>query len=133
MGGQAGFSRDLLAYSTESNVLMGGFTVHPNDRWDLGLHLVWTSSEAGLAPFDLPADDYVAITPPAVFDFSETHTYSDLDTTRIDGEVSAKYQINDEFRLYGAWRYADFSDDAPYLYDTSGSFTMYTFALGWTF
>lgn len=133
MGGQDGFSRDLLAYATESNVLMGGVTVHPSERWDLGLHLVWTASEAGLDPFDLPADDYVAITPPTVFDFSQTHTFSDLDTTRVDGELSAKYHFSDTFRLYGAWRYADFSDDAPYLEDTSGSFNMYTFAFGWVF
>ncbi|MCP4896907.1 MAG: hypothetical protein GY906_08015 [bacterium] len=133
MGGQDGFSRDMLSYNIDNNVLMGGINIKPSDTFKLGLNLTWTKSEAALDPFDLPADDYVAITPTMFYDFSRSHTYSDLDTTRVDAEVTAKWKLGDAFWLYGAWRYADFQDDAPYMYDTTGSVSFYTLAAGWSF
>lgn len=133
MGGQDGYARDLLGYDSTSNVLMVGVTVKPSETFDMGLSLTWTASEAALDPFALPADDYVATHPPTSYDFSETHTYSDLDTSRLDLQVDGRYHFNKAFWLNAAFRYADFSDDAPYLYDTSGSLSLYTVALGWKF
>jgi hypothetical protein len=133
MGGQDGFSRNLLSYNADSNVLMGGLKVHPAENFTLGIHLTQTSSDAGLDPFDLPADEYVARTPTMIYDFSMTHTYSDLDMSRLEAEIDAKWKLSDAFWLYGAWRFADFDDDAPYMYDTTGSVDFYTLALGWSF
>ena len=112
---------------------MAGFRVHPNENWDLGLNVTWTTSDAGLDPFALPAPDYVATHPSTVFDFSRTNTYSDLDVTRIDAEFDATYHFNKTFRVNLGIRYADYSDDEPYLYDTSGTMTLYSASVGWRF
>lgn len=112
---------------------MAGLKLKPAERWELGLGLTWTSADAALDPFSLPADDYVATHPSMSFDFSHAHTYSDLDTTRIEGELTATYHINKTFWINAGYRYADFSDDAPYMYDTSGSISLYSLALGWNF
>ena len=84
MGGQDGYSRDLLDYNEESNNIMAGIKIRPSDRWDLGLNLAYTTAEGGLSQFDLPADDYVAITPPMSYDFSKSHTYSNIDVERFN-------------------------------------------------
>lgn len=133
MGGQDGFARDLLNYEADNDVIMGGLNIRPNERLTLGLNVTWTQSEAELDPFDLPADDYVARTPTMTYDFSLSHTYSAIDVTRVDAEATARWKFNEKFWLYGAWRYADFSDDDPYMYDTSGSVDFYTLAFGWSF
>ena len=133
MGGQDGYARDLLNYDSTSDTVMAGLRVHPNESWDLGLNVTWTTSDAGLDPFALPAPDYVATHPSTVFDFSKTNTYSDLDVTRIDAELDATYHFNKTFRVNLGIRYADYSDDEPYLYDTSGTMTLYSASLGWSF
>lgn len=112
---------------------MAGLRLKPADNWELGLGLTWISSKAGLDPFSLPAPDYVATHPAMSYDFSLSNTYSDLDTSRIEAELDATYHINRTFRINAGYRYADFSDDAPYLYDTSGSISLYLLALGWSF
>jgi len=133
MGGQDGFARDLLAYSSESNVLMGGVKIKPTDNFYIGLDLTWTTSEAGLSAFDLSAPDYVATHPPMSYDFSQTHTYSDLDTSRLDAQVKANYKFGTSSWVAGTYRRVDFSDDAPYLYDTTGALDIFTFAYGMKF
>jgi hypothetical protein len=133
MGGQDGYSRDLLTYNEEANTLLGGIKIHPTTRWDLGLSLSYTSAEAGLDPFGLPADDYVATHPQMAFDFSKTYTYSDLDVSRLDGDLMIKYKLSDAMWLRFSWSYVDYTDDAPYLYDTGGSVQWATLAAGWYF
>ncbi len=133
MGGQDGFSRNLLAYSSTSNTVMAGLNLHPTDKLELGLAVTFSASDASLAPFDLPADDYVAITPPMVFDFSTTHTNSDLDVTRTEAELNARYRFSDRLWARLGYLWIDFEDDAPYLYDTSGRVDVVTAALGWVF
>jgi hypothetical protein len=133
MGGQDGSARDLLNYDSTSNTLMAGIRTRPSERLELGLNLNWTESEAGLDPFDLPADDYVATHPTMAYDFSIAHTYSDLDLSRLDGQLDATYTINEELRMSFEYRYIDFTDDDPYLYDLSGALDVYTFVLGWSF
>jgi len=123
----------LLSYGSSSDVIMAGVSLHPSKRLDLGVHLVWTSSKAELDPFSLAAPDYVARVPSMIYDFSQTPSYSRLDTSRVDGQLEATYHVSDAFRVFGSWRYADFQDDAPYLYDTTGSVQFLTLAGGWTF
>ncbi|MCK5376387.1 MAG: MtrB/PioB family outer membrane beta-barrel protein [Acidobacteria bacterium] len=133
MGGQDGFTRDLLNYGSESNSLLAGFKYQANDKWDLGLDFSWTQAEAALSPFELSAPEYEATHPTMSFDFSQTHTYSDLDSTRIDADAWLKYWFNKGLWLRFRYHYIDFQDDAPYLYDTSGTFQYIAGALGWVF
>jgi hypothetical protein len=133
MGGQAGFSRDMLDYSSDSNTLMAGLKYQTKNKTEIGLDLSWMKSEAALAPFDLSADDYVAITPPMSYDFSLTHLNSDIDTTRIDADAWAKFWIKSGLWLRFRYHFVDFQDDAPYLYDTSGKYQYATAAVGWIF
>jgi len=133
MGGQDGYTSDGLTYNEESNTLMAGFTLHPTEDFSFSMNITWTGSDAGIEPFDLSADDYVATHPSMAYDFSESHTYSDLDMTRIDFEMDGRYMLADDVWMSLRYRYAEFEDDAPYLYDTTGDFSMFTAALGWTF
>ena len=135
MGGQDGYARALIDYETNSDTLMAGIRFEPAERFDIGLGLSWTQADAAMDPFDIAdqAAAFNATHASTVYDFSQVHTYSDLDTTRLDASFDAKYEIRDDFWVTLLYRYADFSDDAPYLYDTSGSLDLYALALGWTF
>ena len=133
MGGQDGYSRDMLDYSTDSNSLMAGLKYGTQDKLELGIDFSYMQAEAGLAPFDLSADDYVASHPSMSYDFSQSHTYSDLDSTRIDADVWAKIFFKENLWLRLRYHYIDYSDDAPYLYDTSGKYQYAAAALGWIF
>ena len=133
MGGQDGYSRNVLDYASESNTLMAGAKYGKQDSMEFGVDLSWMQAEAGLAPFQLPADDFVATHPLMSFDFSQTNTYSDLDNTRIDAEIWAKFRFRDDLWLRLRYHWVDFQDDAPYLYDTSGSYQYAAAAVGWFF
>ena len=133
MGGQAGFSRDLVDYTSDANTFMAGVKFGSQDFMELGIDLSWMQAEAAMSPFDLSADDYVAITPPMSYDYSETHTYSDLDSTRIDADLWAKFYFGENLWLRLRYHYVDYQDDAPYLYDTSGKYQFAAAALGWAF
>ena len=130
MGGQDGFSRDLLDYNTESNTLMAGLKYGQEKKLQLGIDLSWMQAEAALAPFDLSADDYVAITPPMSYDFSTSHLNSDIDNTRIDADLWGKIWFSSKWWLRLRYHYVDFQDDAPYMYDTSGTYQYATAAVG---
>jgi hypothetical protein len=133
MGGQDGFSRDLLNYNDESNTLVAGVRIHPDDRWKIGLSLGWTASEAEIDPFDLSADDYVATHPTMSFEFSQSHTYSDLEYTRLDADLDINYSISDDFWLGLEYKYIDWADDAPYLFDSTGTVQWAILSAGWIF
>ncbi len=133
MGGQDGFSRDLLDYNTESNNIIVGAKYFTTDKFEIGADLSWMDASASLAPFDLPADDYVAITPPTAFDFSNTHTYSDLDVSRFDAEAWARVWFGSTMWLRLRYHFVDYTDDAPYLHDTSGQYQYASAAFGIAF
>ena len=133
MGGQDGYASDPLTYNTESNTLMAGFRLHPTEEFSFGMNLTWTGSDAAMEQFDLSADAYVETHPAMAYDFSESHALSDLDTTRLDFDMDGKFLLTSDVWMVLRYRYADFEDDAPYLYDTTGRFSMYTAALGWKF
>jgi len=133
MGGQDDFSRSLLGYESTTNTLMAGFSYKPTEAFRLDLNATYTKSEAALDPFELRAPDYEATHPTMSFDFSQTHTNSDLDVTRVDALLGAKYRFTPDVWMYLSYRYADYADDAPYLYDTSGTLQVVTGSLGWKF
>jgi hypothetical protein len=132
MGGQDGYSRTLSRYNEESDTVMGGIKIHPGS-WNLGLSLGYTAATAGMDPFELRADDYVATHPSMSFDFSQSHTYSNIDVSRLDGNLHLKYTFNDGLWLRFWYRYVDYTDDDPYLYDTSGTVQWATVSAGWKF
>ena len=133
MGGQDGFSRDTLDYSSDSNTLMAGLKYQTKNKTEFGIDFSWMQAEAALAPFDLSADDYVETHPVMSYDFSQTNTYSDLDNTRIDADLWAKFWFNSKWWLRLRYHYVDFQDDAPYLYDTSGTYQYAAAAVGLVF
>ena len=133
MGGQDGFSRDLLSYNETASSLMAGIHLKPFERWNFNVYGVYIQSEAALDPFDLPADDYVAITPSMSYDFSIAHTYTDIDLTRFEGGVEAKFSFTDSFWARANWRFIDYQDDAPALENLTGRIDFITAALGWAF
>lgn len=132
MGGQDGYSRTMARYSEEANTLLGGIKVRPNN-WTIGLHLGYTQAEGGMAPYELRADDYVATHPSMSFDFANSYTYSNLDVSRIDGDLNLKYTFTEGLWLRFWYRYVDYQDDQPYLYDTSGTVQWATITAGWKF
>jgi len=133
MGGQDGFSRDLLSYNEESNNIMAGIKIRPSDKWDLGFNAAYTEAEGGLDPFDLPADDYVAITPSMSYDFSKSNTYSTIDIERFNFDAMAKYSFSDNLWLRLWYKLVDFDDKDPYLYDTTGTVQWATITAGMSF
>ena len=47
--------------------------------------------------------------------------------------MNALYSLTDQFTIRGVYRYLDFQDDAPYIYDTTGRVHLVAFTLGWLF
>ena len=132
MGGQDGYSRDLLATPKSPTPCSADSSFAPN-KWTVGLYLGYTPAEGGMAQFDLPADDYVATHPTMSFDFSNSYSYSNLDVSRLDGDLNLKYTFSDGLWLRFWYRLIDYPDDQPYLYDTSGTVQWATFTAGWKF
>ena len=66
-------------------------------------------------------------------DFSQTNTYSDLDTTFWQAKLYGRYYVKKSLYLTADYQYLDLQDDAPYLCDTSGSVDIYNFGVGWSF
>ena len=100
----------------------------------MSLDAAWNSAQAALAPFRfLDGEAFAAARPNQSYDFSATHTHSDLDTTFVEIGLKAKYRVGERTFLTGGYRYLDFDDASPYLYDTSGSADFYSIGVGWTF
>jgi len=133
MGGQDGYSDDQVSYKEESNSLLAGVKIHPSKKWGLGFNFGYTASEAGMNQFDLSADDYVAMTPTMSYDFSKSHTYSDLDMSRLNFDAMFKLKFTDNTWMRLWYNIVDFTDDAPYLYDTTGTVQIGTITAGWSF
>ncbi len=82
--------------------------------------------------FLAPAE-FLARNPNMSYDFSETWAASDLDLSRFEGSLTARYVLSGRFLLAGEYRYVDLRDDAPYLEDATGSIGYWSISLGWSF
>ncbi len=113
---------------------MGGLTLKPNESIEIVFDTVWTRASSAIDPFDIdvPAE-FLAANPNMSFDFSQTYLNSDLDVSRLELGVRLQYRLNPRFALTGSYRYLDYEDDTPYLYDTSGSIELVSLGLGWVF
>ena len=47
--------------------------------------------------------------------------------------VRFRYEASELLAVWGGYRYLDYEDDTPYLYDTSGEVSFYSLGLAWTF
>ena len=113
---------------------MGGLKFQITESLKIGFDLAYVNATAGMSQFRFTkAEDWAAPKPMQNYDMSKVHTYSDLDNTRFESDVWAKFGFGKDFFLYGDWRYVDYADDAPYLYDTAGTISWYTLSLGWSF
>lgn len=113
--------------------MTAGFDLRPVERLDLGVQLNWTKARSSMQAFDLSSPSFTARVPILIYDFSLAPTYSDLDVTRVDALVDARWQLDERVFVRGMYRYVDYADDAPYLYDTSGRSHLFALSLGWMF
>ena len=101
-------------------------------KW--GLNLVWNSADAALDPFRMvQGEQWSAAKPNQWYNFTQTHTYSDLDTERLYGTIYGQFSFKENLWLWGGYTYQDFSDNAPYLYDTTGSADTFAARVGFSF
>jgi hypothetical protein len=77
--------------------------------------------------------DFLARNPNMSYDFSQTWAASDLDLSRLEGSITARYSLTGRFLLAGEYRYVDLQDDAPYLEDATGTVSYWSISLGWNF
>ncbi|MFC2171607.1 hypothetical protein ACFLU6_03130 [Acidobacteriota bacterium] len=80
---------------------------------------VWSKGAMDEIMYDI-SDQAQAALPDDDYDFSEVHMYSDLFTKRIDFSVGGLYRVKQNLSVHGSFAVADFDDQAPYLFDTSG-------------
>ena len=124
----------MLDYDTDFNTVVGGLTFKPGEPLTLKLELAMNSAQAGLAMFRFPAGEaFAAERPNQSFDFSPTHTFSDLDTRFVEAGLEARYEVRPGLDLTAGYRHLDFDDNAPYLGDDSGTLELVSLGLGWAF
>lgn len=131
--GQDGSSRDVFDYSTDNDVIFAGINTTATEKLQLGFDIVYTNSDASLDEVGLNGGKWVTTHPAQLYDFSDMDTYSDLDLSRLEMTASARYAFAERWWASGYYRYADFEDDTPYLYDTTGSVDEFGLSVGRSF
>ena len=118
--GQAGSSRDQFDYNTDNDVIFAGINSNATEKLQVGFDIVYTNSDASLDEVGLNGGTWVATHPAQLYDLSDMDTYSDLDQSRLEMTLNGRYAFAKQYWMSGYYRYADYQDDAPYLYDTTG-------------
>jgi hypothetical protein len=127
-------SNAVTDYENTTHVVSAGVNLHPAAAFDLGVSLNWALARASMGRLGLVADPaFLAKVPVMNYDFAPTPSFSDLDTANVDVLADATYRVNSRVWVRGAYRYVDFDDEAPYLYDTAGSNNLVYLSLGWAF
>lgn len=116
-----------------NHVLSGGFNLRPSDRLSLGVQLAYVTSTASIDPFDLSNPEFTERVPLLGLDFSRTPSFSDIDTDSVDARVEARLRLSDRVQVRGLYRWVDYDDDAPVLYDTSGRSSIFAISLRYGF
>ncbi|MBK8596427.1 MAG: hypothetical protein IPN83_12785 [Holophagales bacterium] len=112
---------------------MAGINVRPAKPLTIALLASYTASDFAMDPMTLNGGDFAAHHDLQPYDYSKTHSFSDLDVSRFDGSAELRYQVTKTFSLRGLYRYVDYQDDAPYLYDTTGTVQVVSGGFGLTF
>ncbi len=118
-----------IEYESTSNTFTAGLTYHASEKVEIGIDGVWNDADAALEAFDFDVTPFGFM----AYDFSLTHTNSDLDVSRMELGVHGRFAVGGQASLVAGYRYLDFEDDAPFLYDTSGSVSFYNLGVAWTF
>jgi len=127
-------ANSVTDYESKTHVVSAGFNVHPAPQFDLGVSLNWALARASMGRVGLSADPaFLAKVVGMDYNFTSTPSFSDLDTTNVDFLADATYRVSQSVFVRGSYRYVDYSDDAPYLYDTSGKNNLVYLGLGWAF
>jgi hypothetical protein len=109
---------------------MAGFWFQPADPFELGVDLVYTVGDASMDQIMISAPEWAAKYPNQSWDFTQTHTFSDLDLTRIDAELWGKMHFATKYWLRASYRYAEVEDDQPYITDSTGDASWYGLSVG---
>ncbi len=124
-----------MEYENNDSTFMAGLTIKPSEALEIGFDAVYSNADGSLEQFTfdgVPAD-FLANRPNQSYDFTHAHTYSDLDVTRLELALTFNYAFNETMSLWGGYRYIDLEDDAPYLYEVTGSVDFYSLGLAWGF
>lgn len=113
--------------------MMAGVNLRPVKPLTVALVASYTASDFAMDPMTLTGGDFAAQHPLQPYDYSKTHSFSDLDVSRFDGSAELRYQVSKTFTLRGLYRYVDYQDDAPYLYDTTGKVQVVSGGFGLSF
>jgi len=106
----------------------------PSEKGWLRLDLAWNNNEAAFGSFRMMrGEEFAATKPNQSYDFTQTYLNSDLDSTRIESKLEGRYLFKPDRWLSAAYRYIDFEDNAPYLFDGTGSVDYYSLAFGFSF
>ncbi|MFZ2492574.1 MAG: hypothetical protein WA208_13935 [Thermoanaerobaculia bacterium] len=111
-------------------MLLGGFKTTPMEALTLGFDAVYVLAETGLDPLALSAAAWAATHPAQAYDFSQTHTYSDQDLSRLDVGVDARYLLTNGFWVNAQYRHAKLDDNDPYIIDVTGRGDFVSVAVG---
>ena len=133
LSGQFGSNASRNTSDSNSHTFMAGLNVRPAAPLTISLVASYTASDFSMDPMTLNGGDFAAHHDLQPYDYSKTHTFSDLDVSRFDGSAEVRYQVSKTFSLRGLYRYVDYQDDAPYLYDTTGKVQIVSGGFGLTF
>ncbi len=133
MGGQDGYSRNVLTQNSESNTVLGGIVIKASKSFELGFDLTWTESTQALNPFELRAPEYEATHPTMSFDFTDSYTYSAIDISQIWGKAYADIKLSKDVWMNVYYRYGDYSDSNTLFQDDSGTLNILGAYVGWAF
>lgn len=112
---------------------MAGLNLRPAGPFTVALLASYTASDYAMDPMTLNGGEFAATHHLQPYDYSLNHTFSDLDVSRFDGSAELRYQVSKTFSLRGLYRYVDYQDEAPYLYDTTGKVQVVSGGFGLTF
>jgi hypothetical protein len=112
---------------------MAGVNVRPAGPVTLALLASYTASDFALDPMTLNGGDFAAHHELQPYDYSLTHTFSDLDVSRFDASAELSYRLTKSFSVRGLYRFIDYQDDAPYLASTSGKVNVVSGGFGLVF
>ena len=112
-----------MDFDIENNVYFLSTNVKPSDKVYFSLSLSMVDSTAGMnaihfAPISTEAAERL---PHGDYDFTEVNTYSDLDISKLELTGHLGINLSDTVGLTFGFLYDDYSDDDPYLVDTTGT------------
>ena len=113
---------------------MGGIRFQPSEPLTIKLDVALNEAQASFQSFRFAdGEAFAAMRPNQSFDFTQTFTNSDLDTSFLEAGIHARYEVKEDVYVTAGYRYLDFDDNAPYLGDDSGKAEFVNFGVGWAF